>query len=240
MNKCVCGLLVACLLVPSLGVAGTPFEPVELTDPELAQLRGRYVLPSHIVHFGVTLTSTWEQSGQQLGASVSLQAQQGAQPVLTVTPVSSGTGSTPSAGSGMIIGGQGLANVDGISQSVRTAGDLNTASNGVQISIQRNGEAPDLAPGTALEGSFSHSNALGTASVSTSQGKLQLGIATHGQGSSLQQLGGGLLQDTRIVSSQNTVINTARLDVVMQQGSRTMDLMNCNLEQLRALRPTGY
>ena len=96
MNKCVCGLLVACLLVPSLGVAGTPFEPVELTDPELAQLRGRYVLPSHIVHFGVTLTSTWEQSGQQLGASVSLQAQQGAQPVLTVTPVSSGTGSTPS------------------------------------------------------------------------------------------------------------------------------------------------
>ena len=47
----------------------------------------------------------------------------------------------------MIIGGQGLANVDGISQSVRTAGDLNTASNGIQISIQRNGEAPDLAPG---------------------------------------------------------------------------------------------
>lgn len=228
------------LLIPAIVFASTPFEAIELSDPELAQLRGRYVLPSHVVHFGITMTSTWEQSGQQLGASVALQVQHGAQPVLTVMPVSSGNGATPAPGSGRVIGGQGLANVDGISQSVRAAGDLNSASNGVQINIQRNGQAPGLEPGTPVNGDFSHSNALGTASVSAAQGKLQLGIATHGQGSSLQRLGGGLLQDTRILSSQNTVINTARLDVVMQQGNRAMDLMNCNLDQLRALRPTGY
>ena len=233
--------LLGSLLVPTLTLAGAAFEPVELSDPELAQLRGRYVLPSHIVHFGVTLASSWEQAGQQLGASVSLQLQHGALPVLTVTPLSSGDGPAPPAGSGKIIGGQGLANVDGISQSVRTAGDLNSAVNGIQINIERNGQAPDLASEAPLSGSFSHSNGLGTASVDMADGKLQLGIATHGQGNSLQRLGGGLLQDTRILSSHNTVINTARLDVVMQQqGSRAMDLMNCNLDQLRTLRPTGY
>lgn len=233
-------ILACVLLMPALALAGTPFQPVELSDPELDQLRGRYVLPDHIVHFGVTLTSTWEQSGQQLGASVSLQAQHGVQPVLTITPVSSGNGHMPQSGSGVIIGGQGLANVDGISQSVRTAGDLNSAVNGIQISIERNGQAPDLAGGTPLGDGYSHSNGLGTVSVSAAQGKLQLGIATHGQGRSLQQLGGGLLQDTRIVSSQNTVINAARLDVVMQQGNRSMDVLNCNLDPLRTLRPAGY
>lgn len=228
------------MLAPALVLAAPPFEPVELSDPELAQLRGRYVLPDHIVHFGITLTSSWEQSGQQLGASVSLQAQHGVQPVLTITPVSSDGGAMPQPGSGMIIGGQGLAQVDGISQSVRTAGDLNSAVNGIQINIERDGQAPDLAGGMPLGNGYSHSNGLGTVSVSATQGKLQLGIATHGQGRSVQQLGGGLLQDTRILSSQNTVLNTARLDVVMQRESRSMDVLNCNLDPLRTLRPTGY
>lgn len=233
--------LLCALLVPTLAFGGSPLQPVELTDPELAQLRGRYVLPNHIVHFGVTLTSSWEQSGQQLGASVSLQAQHGVQPVLTVSPLSSAGGASPAPGTGTIIGGQGLANVDGISQSVRTAGDLNSATNGIRINIQHSGEAPELASGgTPLNGSHSHGNALGTATVSASGGRLQVGIATNGQGSSLQQLGGGLLQDTRIVSAHNRVINTASLDVVMRQGDRVLDAATGNLDQLRALRPAGY
>ncbi len=228
------------LFIPALTL-GAPFDPIELSDPELAQLRGRYVLPEHVVHFGVTLTSSWEQSGQQLGASVSLQLQQGIQPVLTVSPLSSGSGDSPAQGSGIVIGGQGLSQVDGISQSVRTAGDLNTARNDVQINIERNGQAPTLdASGTPLNGAFVHGNALGNATVSASDGKLRIGIATNGQGAAMQQLGGGLLQDTRILSDQNRVINSARLDVVLQPGNRAMDAINCNLDQLRALRPTGY
>lgn len=150
------------LFAPAMAL-GAPFDPIELSDPELAQLRGRYVLPEHVVHFGVTLTSSWEQSGQQLGASVSLQLQQGIQPVLTVSPLSSGSGDSPAQGSGIVIGGQGLSQVDGISQSVRTAGDLNTARNDVQINIERNGQAPTLdGSGTPLNGAFVHGNALAT------------------------------------------------------------------------------
>src|SRR5690554_1541587 len=228
------------LFAPAMAL-GAPFDPIELSDPELAQLRGRYVLPDHVVHFGVTLTSSWEQSGQQLRASVSLQLQQGIQPVLTVSHLSSAGGDSPAQGSGIVIGGQGLSQVDGISQSVRTAGDLNTAHNDVQISIERNGQAPALdSSGTPLNGSFVHGNALGSATVSAAEGKLRIGIATNGQGTTLQQLGGGLLQDTRILSDQNRVINNARLEVVMQPGNRVMDAINCNLDQLRALRPTGY
>lgn len=233
--------LLATSLVPLLALGATPFEPVELSDQELAQLRGRYVLPNHIVHFGVTLTSSWEQSGQVLGASVSLQAQQGIQPVLTVSSLSSESGGSPTPGNGVVIGGQGLANVDGISQSVRTAGDLNTATNGVRINIRHGNQAPELAPsGTPLSGSHHHSSALGTATVSATGGKLQVGISTHGQGSSLQQLGRGVIQDTRIISSHNTVINTASLDVVLQPNSRTNDAVTSNLDQIRALRPAGY
>lgn len=234
--------LFVALFLPLLSVAASPFEAVELTDPELDQLRGRYVLPNHIVHFGVTLTSSWEQSGQRLGASASLQVQQGVQPVLTVRTLSAGGGAAPAPGNGVVLGGQGLADVNGISQSVRTAGDLNSAANGVRVTIQRNGTAPALAAeGAPLSGGHSsHSNALGTATVSASAGALQVGIDTHGQGSSMQRLGGGLLQDTRIISSQNRVINTASLDVVMQPNGLTLDAANCTLDQLRALRPTGY
>src|SRR5690606_40312183 len=104
--------LFVALFLPLLSVAASPFEAVELTDPELDQLRGRYVLPNHIVHFGVTLTSSWEQSGQQLGASASLQVQQGVQPVLTVSTLSAGGGAAPAPGNGVVLGGQGPADVD--------------------------------------------------------------------------------------------------------------------------------
>ncbi|MBF0676550.1 hypothetical protein [Pseudomonas sp.] len=237
--------LLGCCLLASFTLHAAPaFNPVELSDHELAQLRGRYVLPGHVVHFGITMTSAWENSGQRLDASVSLQAQQGmARPLITVTANGNGQGPAPAAGSGTIIGGQGLNNVDGISQSVRTAGDLNTARNDLSININRNGQAPALdRSGTPLNGEFSAHTNLGNATIQTTpNGGLQVSIQANGQGTSLQQLGGGgLRQSADIVSSNNKVHNLTHLDVVLQANRTSLDALNCNLDQLRGLRPIGY
>jgi hypothetical protein len=237
--------LLGCCLMASLPLhAASAFNTVELSDQELAQLRGRYVLPGHVVHFGITMTSAWENSGQRLDASVSLQAQQGmAQPLITVTANANGQGPALAAGSGTVLGGQGLNNVEGISQSVRTAGDINTARNDLSITISRNGQAPALdRSGTPLSGAFSTHTSLGNAKVQTTpNGGLQVAIQAKGQGNSLQQLGGGgLRQSTDIISSKNNVSNLTHLDVVLQGTRTSLEGLNCNLDQLRGLRPTGY
>ena len=52
-------LVVACLAA-SLPTHAETFKPIELKDQELANLRGRYVMPGRIVSFGIVMTSTWQ------------------------------------------------------------------------------------------------------------------------------------------------------------------------------------
>ncbi|MBF3043692.1 hypothetical protein HKT35_25580, partial [Pseudomonas aeruginosa] len=79
-----CFVLACCLGAALPAPASDLFAPAELSDQELSQLRGRYVLPGRIVSFGVTMSSTWQNaSGQVLGARVDLQVRQNlARPVL--------------------------------------------------------------------------------------------------------------------------------------------------------------
>ena len=126
-----CFVLACCLGAALPAPASDLFAPAELSDQELSQLRGRYVLPGRIVSFGVTMSSTWQNaSGQVLGARVDLQVRQNlARPVLNVTLVDRpGDAPPPVAGNGQVLGGAGLAQTQGVSQSIRTAGDHNSAS----------------------------------------------------------------------------------------------------------------
>ncbi|VTQ04676.1 Uncharacterised protein [Pseudomonas aeruginosa] len=152
-----CFVLACCLGAALPAPASDLFAPAELSDQELSHLRGRYVLPGRIVSFGVTMSSTWQNaSGQVLGARVDLQVRQNlARPVLNVTLVDRpGNAPPPVAGNGQVLGGAGLAQTQGVSQSIRTAGDHNSASNGVSIEV-RHGEAPPPLPGgTPLEGAL--------------------------------------------------------------------------------------
>ncbi|HFI1990940.1 TPA: hypothetical protein ACGPN7_006161, partial [Pseudomonas aeruginosa] len=159
-----CFVLACCLGAALPAPASDLFAPAELSDQELSQLRGRYVLPGRIVSFGVTMSSTWQNaSGQVLGARVDLQVRQNlARPVLNVTLVDRpGDAPPPVAGNGQVLGGAGLAQTQGVSQSIRTAGDHNSASNGVSIEV-RHGEAPPPLPGgTPLEGALALSGEAG-------------------------------------------------------------------------------
>ncbi len=165
-----------------------------------------------------------------------------ARPVLNVTLVDRpGDAPPPVAGNGQVLGGAGLAQTQGVSQSIRTAGDHNSASNGVSIEV-RHGEAPPPLPGgTPLEGALALSGEAGTVKVTPNGGALQLAIQASGQGASLQSLGaGGLVQSVALSGNRNLVQNLAALEVMLKDRPGADPALNCAWEQLRALRPSGY
>ncbi len=236
--------LIAGLISLSMPVsAGNLFQPVELNDKELAQLRGRYVLPDRVIHFGVTMNTIWQNSsGQRIGALVSLRVDGVAEPSLRVSFTDQPDNDTSiAAGTGQVLGGAGLGSVDGIVQSMRSAGDYNDGLNDLSIAVT-NGES-DLpaAPGDSWRGVGAFSNTAGDVTVSSQSGGLQIALQAAGQGTALQQIGSaGISQQASIKGSFNTVRNMAALTVALRDRPMGLDLANCTWEQMHALRPTGY
>ena len=147
-------LAVACLAA-SLPTHAETFKPIELKDQELANLRGRYVMPGRIVSFGIVMTSTWQNAkGDVIGASSTLQVQQNTvKPQFYVSMIDEkGTGAAQSqsassvAGTGTVTGGSGLSSTEGVTQVVRAAGDNNTAYNNVDINVTKANQAPVAQP----------------------------------------------------------------------------------------------
>lgn len=228
--------------------ADNPFRAVELQDHELAQLRGRYVMPGRIIHFGVTMSSIWENSaGQTIGAGVTFQLDEQAQPSLHITQLApqgedQGSGGVVVPGNGQVVGGAGLTGVQGVSQSVRSAGDFNDGLNNLEIVVTRGADAPapaaDAAPWSGQTGFV---GAAGEVLVSTRNGGLQIHLDAGAQGNALQQIGGGnITQQANFSGNLNTARNLATLSVALRDLPLGQDLANCTLEQLRALRPGGY
>lgn len=241
-------LAVACLAASASGHANG-FKPIEINDQELAQLRGRYVMPGRIISFGVVMSSTWRNaSGDVIGAATSMQIQASTiKPEFYVSTIKyDGNGSTPEQGTGNVIGGAGLASGQGVTQSVRAAGDSNTAYNHVSIDVSEANHAPALVPGQGqalMAGqTITGSNAAGSVAVSATGGGIQMAIQANGnQGSAMQQVAqGGLLQNTRLLGNSNMVNNLTQLNVVLNNNGPSAGALDCNLNQLTALRTLGY
>ena len=139
-------LTVMCLAASMPAYASTAFKPIELKDSEMANLRGRYVMPGRIISFGIVMSSTWTNSaGASVTGSATMQIDKS-----TVTPQfyvqitgSDGNGGTQQPnGTGTVVGGTGLGSGQGVTQSVRAAGDGNTANNAVDVNVTQNGLAP--------------------------------------------------------------------------------------------------
>jgi hypothetical protein len=158
----------------------------------------------------------------------------------------SGNGSTPGQGTGTVIGGAGLNGNQGITQSVRAAGDGNSAYNNIGIDVKEASMAPALSPGQGqllMSGqTITGSNAAGSIAVSATSGGIQMAIqASNNQGSAMQQVAqGGLLQNTRLLGSSNMVNNLTQLNVVLNNNGPSAGALDCNLTQLNALRTMGY
>lgn len=241
-------------LAASLPTQAQTLKPIELKDQELANLRGRYVMPGRIVSFGVVMTSTWQNAqGDVIGATSSMQVQQSTiKPQFYVSMINEkGTGSAGSqntaspTGTGTVTGGGGLTTTQGVTQVVRAAGDNNSAYNNVDINVSKGNEAPVtppqgqvLAAGSTLSGA----NGAGSLSVSSSGAGVQLDIvANNNQGATVQRLAqGGLMQNTTLLGAGNQVRNITSLNVVMRENVPTAASLNGNLDQLKGLRALGY
>ena len=241
-------LTALCLAASMPAYASSGFKPIELKDAEMAELRGRYVMPGRIISFGIVMSSTWTNSvGDSITGKASMQIDSS-----TITPQfyvettgSVGTGTHQSIGTGSVVGGAGLGSGEGVTQSVRAAGDRNTAYNNVGINVSENGLAPAnrvqsgqvLVAGGVVKGS----SAAGDIAVSAQGGGLQMAIqANKNQGNSLQQIGGGKLsQAISLTGNTNFVDNITQLNVVMG-NSLNNGALNCNLDQLKGLRTLGY
>ncbi|SFP84754.1 hypothetical protein SAMN05216229_106217 [Geopseudomonas sagittaria] len=237
-------LAASCIAASICAQASNPLQPVELSDQELSQLRGRFVMPGHIVHFGVTMSSVWENaSGQVLAGAVHMQASEGMfQPQFNVSTITrNGDHSAPPAGSGQIQGGEGLSSINGVAQSVRAAGDFNSASNNFVINVKRGGSAPNTANTGQQFANQIEATQAGNVQISASDGGFRIAINALGQGSSLQQLGGGgLQQHANIGGAGNMVRNLTALDVLLRDTPVPASSIGANLDHLRALRPAGY
>jgi hypothetical protein len=236
--------MLASLLLPAIPVgASNVFQPAEISDAEMSTLRGRYVLPEGIVNFGVTMSTTWRNSsGATIGAQVNLTVNNlGAN--LIVTPLyETGNGNVPGQGQGQVIGGQGLNNVQGISQSVRTAGDFNNGENYVDVIISHSPGQPTAIQGQNWGGDQQFSNDAGAVQVSSVNGGLQMQLqASQGQGAASQSIGqGGINQQANISGALNQVRNLTSLTVAMQENPSAQQRVYCNLSQLGVLPRAGY
>jgi len=216
----------------------------------MAVLRGRFVMPGRIISFGIVMSSTWTNSaGATVTGSASMQIDK-----TTVTPQfyvqitgNDGNGSIKQPdGTGTVVGGGGLGSGQGVTQSVRAAGDGNTASNAVDINVSKNGLAPAnyaqsgqaLVAGEAITGS----TAAGQVTVSAKNGGLQMALlANNNQGNVVQQIGGGnVLQGTVIQGNSNLINNLTQLNIVMGNNGLNNIAQNLNLDQLKGLRTIGY
>ncbi|MDC7815326.1 MULTISPECIES: hypothetical protein [Pseudomonas] len=236
-------LAAACLAAALPAHAG--FKPELIQDQELSQLRGRYVMPGRIISFGIVMSSTWRNaSGDLIGATTSLQIQQATiKPEFYVSTITqTGDGTTPPPGTGNVIGGAGLASGQGVTQSVRAAGDGNSAYNNISINVTEANQAPALAAGAGqalMSGqTITGSNAAGSVAVSALNGGIQMAIQANGnQGSALQQVAqGNLLQNTQLLGNSNLVNNLTQLNVVLRNNGPSNGVLDCNLTTLDALR----
>lgn len=241
-------LAVACLAA-SLPIQAETFKPIELTDQQLATLRGRFVMPGRIISFGIAMTSTWQNAnGEVIGATSSMQIQQSTiKPQFYVSMINEkGTGSSQSQGTGTVTGGNGLNSPEGVTQVVRAAGDNNTAYNNVDINVAKASQAPatQQQQGQALDAgsTLTGANGAGSLSISSTGSGVQLNIvANNNQGSTVQRLAqGGLLQNTTLLGTGNQVRNITSLNVVLRDTVPTAGSLSGNLDQLRGLRTSGF
>ena len=240
--------LIAAYLATSLPVqAASTFKPVELKDQEMSELRGRFVMPGRIISFGVVMNSTWTSSnGDVIGAKAAMTVQSTVEPRLYVSTYSTaGNGAHVSAGTGLVTGGTGLTTGQGVTQSVRAAGDNNTAYNNVDINVSEANQAPVVnQQGTLLTANtpITQTGGAGNLTVSTAGGGVQMAIqANNNQGSSLQQIAqGGVLQNTTLLGGSNMVNNLTQLNVVLRNNMPSTGALNCDLNPLKGLRNTGY
>ncbi|HYG06439.1 MAG TPA: hypothetical protein VD865_08495 [Stenotrophomonas sp.] len=231
----------------------------EISDEELAGMRGRYTVGDNTVAwFGVSMISTWQTaSGQVLESTMKVAmdfSQGGSVPKVTFTPTVNITAAnapepqaatqlasaaTPPAqaapdaaqtGPARSVDGSGLQNVSGLVQSVQVAGDANAAVNSTQLSV-RDGSAPQTTGAGLAAGTLQVSDGAASASASYANGAAGVLLMIAGQGEVQQWIRNGSVgQSIQITGDAQQISNRLQLDLVRQSVANNLPL-NQNVAQ---------
>lgn len=248
------GLAAALLACPAGATEGAHAGRglTEIPDPELNLMRGRYTVGNNTVAwFGVSMISTWQTaSGQTLQSTLTLGmdfSRPNQAPIITFTPTVSITAADaplPGATDGVSrsVDGSGLANVQGIVQSVQVAGDNNLASNVTQLNVRDGADPGSQSPSSsspAADGVDARDgNALASASFDGTGAQVLLQIEGYG---AVQQWirNGSLGQTIQLTSDNQQVSNRLELDLVRQPLAANIQLAQNVAQALTMTRGIG-
>jgi|GEM_PF-1605852 len=190
---------------------------LNVSDDELAEMRGRFVSAEGLAYFGIEMVTQWQTaSGELLTAGLSLNANlspvlpNGAnvqiRPTVSIVrtadqPRMSSGGAKGGDTSSATVAGNGLGNAGGVVQGIQVAGDTNRIVNDVRMNISvrsgegSSGEGQNAGLGDALlnaAGTRTVSSASGAfASASVSGNSLDVAVGVPDQGEVLQRIRGG-------------------------------------------------
>lgn len=160
----------------------------EVADPELADMRGRYVTGDNtVLWFGVEMISSWQtNNGQTLQSAMTLglnfsknpnQPQVTFVPTVTITTLNNAPATPIASNVSRNVQSGGLANVGGLVQGVQIAGDHNAVGNVTSLSIQNNGSVPASGTLTLAPSQFGASSP-GTAGIAATGPMVNVGAST--------------------------------------------------------------
>lgn len=160
----------------------------EVADPELADMRGRYIAGDNtVLWFGVEMISSWQtNNGQTLQSAMTLglnfsknpnQPQVTFVPTVTITTLNNAPATPIASNVSRNVQSGGLANVGGLVQGVQIAGDHNAAGNVTGLSIQNNGSAPASGTLTLAPSQFGAPSP-GTAGIAATGPMVNVGAST--------------------------------------------------------------
>ncbi|RLA05548.1 MAG: hypothetical protein DRQ54_07965 [Gammaproteobacteria bacterium] len=222
------------ITMPSLAVAGGALFP-ELTETELAAIRGMYVSRSRVQYFGLSMRTQWasrDRSFHDVGMRVSLRMKgEGDRPKLSIRKSGSPGTKLVSASVPELEVDPSLGQIGGAVQSIQVSGVDNTVHNAVAINIVDLENVAGAAGAVTLPtGSQAYQTDNGVTtnfvadngslgySVVTNEGIVTQALARNGISNTSQ-----LLQAVNIVGNGQTILNSVRLDVALD-----------NTEQLRS------
>lgn len=241
----------ASLLAPVSQAAVSDFSGFEserqLSDAELAQMRGRFVDKGQVMFFGVRMSSEWQTSaGERLIAGATLHGDlRGARPTASFEPHLSVGAVKGMKGAGSSNGAEvrdsGTGNARGVVQTIQAGGNFNVAANEMQIDIL------DAAGHSISVGNSRHAaeqtvvSAAGS-QLSVSHGADGISVKMNSPMGNVSQAivpGRGLRQSVQLTSDFQQVRNITRLQLYMggsQAGANVADVLSA-VKSARHLRP---
>lgn len=228
----------------------------EVSDEELGDMRGRYVVSENTVAwFGVKIISTWQaDSGQMLQSALTLNMDFSVsnihptisfEPSVTITQIGDPLPTTHGAIAGSrSVDSSGLANVSGIRQSVQVAGDGNHASNVTKLTVSDEGAAtprtivstdPMLATDSAMA---QDGNASALASFDSHGARVLLTI--EGRGAVEQWISGGSVgQSVQLTADNQLVSNRMEIELVRRSVPTNVQLAQNVTQAIQLARSVG-